>query len=243
MFPTSWGDKRNSAGEVSASRRSPGSDAGSVAVCRGTGSLHTRHSTQRVIRVTTRRRLCGLNRVSMGLCTAMVSRGSVPVRPELPCSGLDRRWQPMTRPTRRPVRTGGAAVIACLLVGTAGASGCSGDPSDEAVSPAPPAESTPARTGTTADPPSPNARDTPQVSEPTLPSAAKGTSVRSAKAFVGYYIDLLNYASWSPVTLSLPRCDRTAVHVATAMFRPIRALSHPIWRGEHMAGSSMSGCR
>ncbi len=72
-------------------------------------------------------------------------------------------------------------VIGCML----GAAGCTADPDDQPTE-APPALPTPTEDHTE---PAGN-----HVAEPTLPAAAKGSSIRSAKAFVGYYIDLLNYA-------------------------------------------------
>ena len=63
--------------------------------------------------------------------------------------------------------------------------GCSADPDDQ------PTQATPSSPSPTDDQTDPRAN---QVTEPTLPADAEGGSIRSAKAFVGYYIDLLNYA-------------------------------------------------
>ena len=66
-----------------------------------------------------------------------------------------------------------------------GVAGCSADPDDQ------PTDATPASPTPTDDQTEPPGN---QVTEPTLPADAEGGSIRSAKAFVGYYIDLLNYA-------------------------------------------------
>jgi hypothetical protein len=75
-----------------------------------------------------------------------------------------------------------AALLAvCLLV----TGGCDGDP-DEA-GPTPETESS-----TTAGPTDPPTPDEPI--EPTLPAEAEGSSPQAAKAFVGYFIELFNFA-------------------------------------------------
>ena len=72
-------------------------------------------------------------------------------------------------------------VTACTIA----VAGCSADPDDQ------PTEATPSSPTPTDDQTKPPGN---QVTEPTLPADAEGSSIRSAKAFVGYYIDLLNYA-------------------------------------------------
>ncbi len=120
----------------------------------------------------------------------------------------------MTRPTRRPFRTGGAAVVACLVVASPLLAACSAGSEDESANPAPTAEPTP--TLGQAGSPEPTG---PQVTEPTLPAAARGSSVRSAKAFVRHYIDLLNYA------------------MVTGDTRAFRAVSAPMRRMQTVRGS------
>lgn len=90
-----------------------------------------------------------------------------------------RVWRPVT-----PVL---ALALACMLPLAA----CSGD-SDE------PAAAATASSTTSASPSEPpSSADKPEKkkpSAPTLPAAAKGDSVKAAKAFVEHYIDLFNYA-------------------------------------------------
>ena len=80
---------------------------------------------------------------------------------------------------------GRAFAVGLAMACTLGAAGCSADPDDQPTEATP---SSPTPTNDQTDPP------VNQVTEPTLPAAAEGSSIRSAKAFVGYYIDLLNYA-------------------------------------------------
>ncbi len=89
-----------------------------------------------------------------------------------------------------------------------GVAGCSADPDDQ------PTDATPASPTPTDDQTEPPGN---QVTEPTLPADAEGGSIRSAKAFVGYYIDLLNYAmvtgdtkSFRAAARNCEGCDRYA---------------------------------
>jgi len=87
----------------------------------------------------------------------------------------------MRRPGRS--RTLAATAAACLLLAGPMLAGCTNDQSQ-----AQPAASTSAATTK----PTPLQDPTPEP--PTLPLAAKGSSVASVKAFVHRYIDLLNHA-------------------------------------------------
>ena len=81
---------------------------------------------------------------------------------------------------------GRAFAVGLVTACTIAVAGCSADPDDQ------PTEATPSSPTPTDDQTKPPGN---QVTEPTLPADAEGSSIRSAKAFVGYYIDLLNYAS------------------------------------------------
>ena len=94
--------------------------------------------------------------------------------------------------------------------------GCSADPDDQ------PTDATPASPTPTDDQTEPPAN---QVTEPTLPADAEGGSIRSAKAFVGYYIDLLNYASFTGDTKAF---DRLA-SPACGLCADYSDLFHSIW--------------
>ena len=80
---------------------------------------------------------------------------------------------------------GRAFAVGLATACTIGLAGCSADPDDQ------PTEATPSSPTPTDDQTDPPVN---QVTEPTLPAEAEGSSIWSAKAFVGYYIDLLNYA-------------------------------------------------
>ncbi len=80
---------------------------------------------------------------------------------------------------RGGVRTGGCVAVLLLLAG------CNGE-SDGA-------EPTPTTQSSTTVGPTTGPTPTEPV-EPTLPPEAEGSSPKAAKAFVGYYIELLNYA-------------------------------------------------
>jgi hypothetical protein len=89
-----------------------------------------------------------------------------------------------------------------LLAGLACAASLAG--CDSNPSPAPlPSESPPSA--------SPSATGTPSPTPPAMPDAAKGTGEKSAKAFVRYYIDALNFATSTGDTTkvraaSVPAC-------------------------------------
>jgi Family of unknown function (DUF6318) len=77
--------------------------------------------------------------------------------------------------------------VAVALAGLAVISGCS---SDAAPTPAPeprPSTATPA--------PTPSTTATPREHAPELPARAHGRSEKAIRAFVAYYIDLVNYAA------------------------------------------------
>ena len=96
-------------------------------------------------------------------------------------------------------RWAAVVVVVCAL----GVAGCTGD-SDDAV-PTPTTASS-----TTVGPTEPTTPDGPV--EPTVPAEAKGGSAAAAKAFVGYYIELLNYAHQSRGDTEALRPERTALH-------------------------------
>lgn len=94
-------------------------------------------------------------------------------------------------------RARGRALVGAVALGGAMAlAGCSGDPDDDAATAVTTAGSTPTVDEPTGSetPTGPTGKPDPDPTEPVLPAAAEGTSVRSAKAFVHYYVDLLNYA-------------------------------------------------
>ena len=82
-------------------------------------------------------------------------------------------------------RAGRFAALVAAGACTAALAGCDSNPE-----PAPlPTESASASTPTESSSP------TPSVTPPTMPAAAKGTSEKSAKAFVRYWVSSLNYAA------------------------------------------------
>jgi len=98
----------------------------------------------------------------------------------------------MGRGLRR--RAVAAMVVGGLVGGVVG--GCSDESDGDVVAtPVTPASPTPTpSTTSTPSPTEPSGSDSPDPVEPSLPAAAEGDSVRSAKAFVRHYIELLNYA-------------------------------------------------
>jgi len=86
-------------------------------------------------------------------------------------------------------------VVGGLVVGGV-VGGCSDESDGDVVAtPVTPASPTPTpSTTSTPSPTEPSGSDSPDPVEPSLPAAAEGDSVRSAKAFVRHYIELLNYA-------------------------------------------------
>ncbi len=117
-------------------------------------------------------------------------------------AGASRLCSPMAPPTRAstmtpPGRTSrqaasrGAAWPAAVLLSVIALAGCSGE---SAPKPAPPSSS-PTASDSASDEPS-NAAPSPSVEEPPeMPAAAKGTSKKSAEAFVRYAVEVLNYTS------------------------------------------------
>lgn len=78
--------------------------------------------------------------------------------------------------------------LTLALAGLATLVACSGNPA-----PAPPAD---AATPTATSTPSPSGFSSPTVAAPpAMPAAARGTSVKAAKAFVRYYVATINYAA------------------------------------------------
>ncbi len=103
---------------------------------------------------------------------------------------------------------GRAFAVGVATACTIAVAGCSADPDDQ------PTQATPASPTPTDDQTEPPGN---QVTEPTLPAAVEGSSIQSAKAFVGYYIDLLNYAmvtgdtkSFRAAARNCEGCDRYA---------------------------------
>ena len=116
---------------------------------------------------------------------------------------------------RRALATGTAVGIGWL--GSLSVAACSGDPDQPAAS-VTPAASTPSVPGDGTEPVRGPSAGASEPREPVLPAAAWGDSVRSAKAFVEYYIDLLNYAMVSGDTeafraASMPGCGGCADYV------------------------------
>ena len=115
---------------------------------------------------------------------------------------------------RRALATGTAVGIGWL--GSLSVAACSGDPDQPAAS-VTPAASTPSVPGDGTEPVQGPSAGTSEPREPVLPAAAWGDSVRSAKAFVEYYIDLLNYAmvsgdteAFRAASSNCEGCDRYA---------------------------------
>jgi Family of unknown function (DUF6318) len=100
-----------------------------------------------------------------------------------------------------------AATIAAAVVASGALSGCSDDeaePPDSGL----PAKSELTESTQTSTPPSvtgPSSSDPTRSGreEPPLPAAAKAPGKAGARAFVAYYIRLLNYASWTGDTTAL----------------------------------------
>ena len=76
-------------------------------------------------------------------------------------------------------------------MGVGALAGCSGDPAPE---PAPP-ETSPSATESASGEPSTDAESPSVEGPPEMPEAAKGTSKKSAEAFVRYAVEVLNYTS------------------------------------------------
>lgn len=96
------------------------------------------------------------------------------------------------------IRRGVAAMASAALL-SAALQGCGGDDTDDTYDPGLPSESE-LTTSTPTPTPTPTDPTTPVVTgpqEPALPDAAMGQGKKGAKAFVAYYIKLLNYASWT----------------------------------------------
>ncbi|MDQ3106131.1 MAG: DUF6318 family protein [Actinomycetota bacterium] len=113
---------------------------------------------------------------------------------------------------RRALVTGTAVGIGWL--GSLSVAACSGDPDQPAAS-VTPAASTPSVPGDSTEPVQGPSAGTSEPQEPLLPAAARGDSVRSAKAFVEYYIDLLNYASLTGDTRTFDRVATGACTLCT----------------------------
>jgi hypothetical protein len=95
------------------------------------------------------------------------------------------------------IRHGVVAAVAVAVASSGALSGCSDADSE------PPDSGLPAKSELTESPPSPSPTSGPQ--EPRLPAAAKAPGKAGAKAFVAYYIRLLNYASHTGDTQSVRR--------------------------------------
>ena len=99
----------------------------------------------------------------------------------------------MTRHSWRRRALAASTAVGIGWVGSLGVVACSGDPEPPAAS-VTPAASTPSVPDDGTEPVQGPSAGPSEPQEPMLPAAARGDSVRSAKAFVEYYIDLLNYA-------------------------------------------------
>jgi hypothetical protein len=100
------------------------------------------------------------------------------------------------------------AGLACA----AALAGCDSNPS-----PAPlPSESPPSA--------SPSATSTPSPTPPAMPDAAKGTGERSAKAFVRYYIDALNFATSTGDTALLKAYSDRSCDSCNSVMERIRSV-------------------
>ena len=97
-----------------------------------------------------------------------------------------------------------------LMLCAVSVAGCT---SDAAPVPAPrPSLSTPLTSGSPTGPsasPTPTPRETPTETPPPMPAAAKGDGRAAAKAFVRYYIDLINYAGVTGDTAQLRQASAT----------------------------------
>lgn len=97
---------------------------------------------------------------------------------------------------RRQLTRLSATWIAAVLA-TAVVSACSSAPEPKPLPDPPPSSSAPSS-------PSASASSSPeQTSAPTLPPEAKGTSAKAAKAFVRYYVQLINFATVTGSTQGL----------------------------------------
>jgi Family of unknown function (DUF6318) len=120
------------------------------------------------------------------------------------------RWARHQKGLGVSIRRSVAATIAAAVVATGALSGCGddeGEPADSGL----PAESeltdsAPEISPGTADP-TPSDPTPSGPPEPPLPAAAKAPGRAGAKAFVAYYIELLNYASWTGDTDALRKQD------------------------------------
>ena len=110
--------------------------------------------------------------------------------------------------------------------------GCNSNPEPEAL----PSES-PSATATS---PSSSASPTPTL--PAMPAAAKGTSEASAKAFVRYWVDTLNYAGATGDVSELDQISATQCDACTAVIAKIDSVysAGGYFRGK---GWSVSGMK
>jgi hypothetical protein len=130
------------------------------------------------------------------------------------------RWARHQKGLGVSIRRCVAATIAAAVVATGALAGCSDDEAEPADSGLPAAseltESAPAISPETSDP-TPSDPTPSGAQEPPLPVAAKAPGKAGAKAFVAYYIKLLNYASWTGDTELLhrygPRCAGCKAYV------------------------------
>jgi Family of unknown function (DUF6318) len=118
------------------------------------------------------------------------------------------RWARHQKGLGVSIRRSVAATIAAAVVATGALSGCGddeGEPADSGL----PAESelTESAPEISPDPsgPTPSNPTPPGPQEPPLPAAAKAPGKAGAKAFVAYYIRLLNYMSWTGDTEPIRR--------------------------------------
>ncbi|GAA1926668.1 DUF6318 family protein [Nocardioides marmoribigeumensis] len=121
-------------------------------------------------------------------------------------------------------RVGGLAAAAVLALPVLAA--CSDDP--PAAAPPPSASSSPTSSAAPSGP-------------PTLPAAAKGTTPAAAKAFVRYYVSLINYTSDNLDSAEMARRSEAQCKTCRLIFRIVRNMNEAgrRYEGGHWVIDSM----
>jgi hypothetical protein len=111
------------------------------------------------------------------------------------------------------IRRSVVAAVAAALATTVTLTGCGDDEEPKTYDPGLPSESEVTNStepSPTSSDPTPTEPSPTGPQEPLMPDAAKASGKQGAKAFVAYYIELLNYASWTGDTTAVreygPRC-------------------------------------
>ena len=118
--------------------------------------------------------------------------------------------------------------VACLLIG-----GCTSEAADPSGTPTAPASSTPSGASPS---PSPTATSEPSPSAPVMPALARKKTPAGAKAFVRYYVEVLNNAYSTHQLRPLKRASGRACSVCALFIRNIETLAR---RGGKQVGGEL----